>query len=305
MNLRRLRNGEPLAPRVLARLELELNPRLAPFRARRLERLNATSDRRVTGDAPVVVSLTTYGARFSTVHLTVEAIAQGTRRPRRVVLWLDDRRLLEAPTPGLQRLVERGLEIRMAERNDGPHTKYFPLLSDPDLAPGDVVVTADDDVLYPRWWLTRLEAAARRDPQAVHCYRAYRVRTRPDGTVAPYRTWRPALSTDARFDNFATGVSGVAYPPVMVEALRAAGTRFRECAPHADDVWLHAVAVGSGVRVQQLARQPRHFPVVPGSQATGLRNANVTADGNDPQIRATYSADALQRLGAARGVTAG
>ncbi|GIG38656.1 hypothetical protein [Cellulomonas phragmiteti] len=304
MNLRRLRSGDPVLPRALARLELELNPRLAPVRARRLHRLNQTSDRAVTGDAPVVVSLTTYGARFETVHLTVESIAQGRRRPRRLVLWLDDQRLLDAPTPGLQRLLARGLEIRMA-RNDGPHTKYFPLLSDPDLGAQDVVVTADDDVLYPRGWLAGLESAARRDPEVVHCYRAYRVRTRGDGTLAPYRTWRPSLSTEARFDNFATGVSGVAYPPRMIEVLRGAGTRFRECAPHADDVWLHAVAVESGVRVRQLTRQPRHFPVVPGSQASGLRNANVTGDGNDPQIAATYSADALQRLGAVDGVATG
>lgn len=302
MNLRRLRNGEPVLPRVLARVELELNPRVAPARARRLERLNETSDRPVTGDAPVVVSLTTYGARFSTVHLTIESIAQGRRRPRRLVLWLDDQRLLDAPTPGLQRLVARGLEIRMA-RNDGPHTKYVPLLSDADLGAQDVVVTADDDVLYPRGWLAALESAARRDPGSVHCYRAYRVRTRTDGTLAPYRTWRPCLSAEPRFDSFATGVSGVAYPPRMIEALRAAGTRFRECAPHADDVWLHAVAVETGVRVRQLARQPRHFPVLPGSQESGLRNANVTGDGNDPQIRATYSADALRRLGAVGGVT--
>ncbi|MEX5298612.1 hypothetical protein RCG67_07505 [Kocuria sp. CPCC 205292] len=40
----------------------------------------------VTDDAPVVVSLTSYGDRIRTVHWVVEAIGRGSVRPQRLIL---------------------------------------------------------------------------------------------------------------------------------------------------------------------------------------------------------------------------
>ncbi|GAA1761558.1 hypothetical protein GCM10009767_20720 [Kocuria aegyptia] len=79
----------------------------------------------VCGDAPVVVCLTSYGRRIRAVHLAVEAIARGSVRPQRLILWLADAEVVAHPPAPLARLVERGLEIRHAA-DWGPHKKYYP-----------------------------------------------------------------------------------------------------------------------------------------------------------------------------------
>ena len=66
--------------------------------------------------------------------------------------------------------MDRGLQIRCSDGSFGPHTKYWPLFRErvasardseiPDLASEDLltlrVATADDDIIYPEWWLERL-----------------------------------------------------------------------------------------------------------------------------------------------------
>ena len=101
--------------------------------------------RKVTGDCPVSVSLTTYSKRLQTVHTTIQSIVQGKVRPKRLILWLDgDPHKQVIPLP-LQRLAKRGLEI-IYVKNFGPHKKYFPYVcaySDEDVP----LVAADDDVI--------------------------------------------------------------------------------------------------------------------------------------------------------------
>jgi hypothetical protein len=160
---------------------------------------------------------------------------------------------------------------------------------------GHYLVTADDDVLYPRYWLDRLLRSARQNPHTVQCFRARTVALR-DGQLWPYRLWPPCKTKDPSVKNFATGVSGVAYPPRMVAALRNAGQQFLASAPTSDDVWLHRVAVESEIAIGQVHRRPRHFPVIPGSQSVSLMTDNVADGGNDRQIRATYTERALSLL---------
>ena len=288
---------EPLVDRLLRlriMAETFLNYPRGRLRARTLSARNRRSSSSVTGHAPLIVSLTSYGGRIDTVHLTIESLAGGSVRPRRLILWLDDAERFATLTPGLRRLQERGLEIRLTE-NLGPYTKFFPTLA--ELDDDDLLVTADDDLLYPATWLARLVEAQSTEPDLVHCYRARDIVVE-DGTLAPYARWRLSLSTTASFHRFATGVSGVIYPRTVIEALRAAGDAFRQTAPRADDIWLHVMSVTAGARIRQMSRSPRHFPLVPRSQKVTLYSSNLTQGANDPQIAATYPPEVIARIAA-------
>lgn len=258
-----------------------------------LSRRNLTSARPVTGEAPVCVSLTTYGKRLESVFITIESIGAGQVRPARLILWLDDAAAFTHPPEALQRLVSRGLEIKLTD-NLGPHTKYHPYVtgeSDGVLA----LVTADDDIIYPRSWLKGLMAGHRRHPEDVICYRAWVIGTE-NGTIAPYDSWRPCLSSQPNSRNFATGVSGVLYAPAMVEQIAAAGVSFMETCPAADDIWLHAIALRTGRKIRQLKTRPQHFPIIPGTQETGLAQSNFVGKRNDAQAAATYGAEDIALL---------
>lgn len=262
-------------------------------RLARLRRRNRTTAEPVTGTAPCVVSLTTFGGRTSDAAYAIESIAAGRVRPQRMILWLDEQATLRNLPAPLARLGRRGLEIRPAS-NYGPHKKYFPYVM-AEKEHSLPLVTADDDVLYPSWWLQRLIKTHKATPTKVSCYRANVVHVRGHA-LAPYDEWPRARDTVADITRFATGVSGVLYPPHMLRELARRGDAFRHTCPTADDIWLHWVALRTGTPVGQVSSRPRHFPLIPGSQATSLMADNVAAGANDAQIRALYTAEDISAL---------
>lgn len=241
-----------------------------------LRAINLFSQRPITGEAQVDVSLTSFGPRIqASVWKTIETIGRGVVRPRRVILWLD-----EAARPAaLQRLEKRGLEIRSCP-NYGPHKKYFPYVESESL---DVpLVTADDDVFYPRHWLATLLSI--RQPRVVVCHRA---RIRIDG---PYSSWPMCETTQASDRVFATGFGGVLYPPEVLMALRDRGAAFLDVCPLSDDFWLHFAAASSGCAVRQVTSTAAYWwPNLKWSN-TGLWGDNILGGGNDRIAEAARNA---------------
>jgi hypothetical protein len=232
-----------------------------------------------------IVSLTTYGRRLRTVHLTLESIATGSVLPSRIILWLDDSDVFRNVPRPLRRLEERGLEIKLSQ-NYGPHTKYYPFLESTDTFETPLV-TADDDVLYPKTWLSGLVSSFNGELSAISCYRAYVMRI-ADRTIAPYRSWGPCRSVEPNFLHFAAGSYGCIYPPPFLKELQAAGAEFRQLCPKADDVWLHVNAIRAGVKVKQITKRSPTYPLLPETQDHGLYLSNIGLGQNDIQIRNTY-----------------
>ncbi|MHA7662821.1 hypothetical protein [Mycolicibacterium sp. HS_4_1] len=196
-----------------------------------------------------------------------------------MILWLADEAAIEKPPRTLRRLMRRGLEIKHCGQF-GPHSKYFPYVMADE--PTRTLVTADDDVYYPRNWLSKLVAAHR--PGEVTAYRA---RIRSDTS---YSTWPMCTTSEPSDRVFATGVSGVAYPPELLSELRRRGDSFLAVCPHADDVWLHFAALASGVNVRQVSNTAANWWPQLGTAAIGLWPENVINHANDDVIGPTRRA---------------
>jgi hypothetical protein len=259
----------------------------AVVESRMLDRRERRTRGSMLGSAPVVVSLTTYGSRIDTVHLTIESIARGAVRPARMILWIDSIDALKALPPALERQRGRGLEILLAD-NYGPHTKYYPYVES-ETKFTVPLVTADDDIIYPSNWLAGILTAHRAHPHAIVGYWIRRIAFGADGRPAAYTSWPYASDTRAHAANVPLGVSGVLYPTRMLESLRERGTAFKAVAPSTDDLWLHAVAVRSSIEVRQIRDTPVHFLTVPGSQETSLAAVNVSGSGNDRVVAELYT----------------
>lgn len=268
---------------------------LTKLQLTRLRRHNQRSKASVIAPLGPVVSVTTYGARIHTVHLVLESIATGSVLPSRLILWVDTAEAFTNRSAGLERLVDRGLEIKLSD-NFGPHTKYYPYLLSTDTFESPLV-TADDDQLYTRWWLEGLVRAHEENPAMVNCYRAHLMGI-ANGAIAHYQKWRPCESTCPSFLHFATGVSGCIYPPSLLNRLKAAGSEFLQLCPKADDAWLHVNAVRAGMKTRQIWSRPLRFPFVPGTQGSGLYHTNVLLAQNDGQIGKTYTARDIAVLNA-------
>lgn len=256
---------------------------------------NRFSSSPAVGGAPVMVSMTTYGARFMSVHLALESIAQGAVRPARLVLWVDDETLRQNPTPHLRRLVRRGLEIRPCV-DYGPHKKYFPALSLMESAKDlDRLITTDDDILYRRRWLSQLLSTDAADAETVLCHRA-RVAQVDSSGMRPWAEWPLCRSTRESLLNLAIGDAGVSYPRVVLDALTTRGTDFVRFAPRADDIWLHSTSLMVGSPTRQVRARPYLPLMIPGSQKVALAKENISGGANDRQITETYSAEQVSEL---------
>ena len=265
-----------------------LGARLVRFRL-----INRFSKRRLLDPGGPHVSLTTHGLRLPEVYKTIESVGLGQCKPSRLILWVDDRGVFLDPPDSLKRLSDRGLEIKLSE-NFGPHTKYFPYVEGEE-AIEVPLVTADDDVIYPKTWLKELIRAHEADPQVIHCQRVRRMRLSVGGLL-PYQEWPFVTNTGPSHRNFITGVTGVIYPMAFLGHLKRAGRGFLDCCPDADDIWLTVNALRHGVMIAQVGGRPASYPKIPGSQKHGLLHRNVTLGGNDDQLRKTVDLRDIEKL---------
>ncbi len=238
---------------------------------------NRFSRRTIPTSGEVIVSLTTHGKRINKVHFTIESVARGYQQAP-IVLWLDEPDYRSEWPVAVQRLVSRGLQVKCSVHGTGVR-----------------VATVDDDMIYPEWFLQRLQFIGDLRNDAVVAYRAHRIELR-DGHMLPYVKWTAADTSEASFLHFATGVSGVLYPTSFIDYVVAQGDVFLETCKRADDVWLHVCALRSGHPVRQVYAQPRHFAVVPTTQAGALVVGNTFLGGNDEQIAKVYTDEDVARL---------
>jgi hypothetical protein len=131
----------------------------------------------------LVISLTSYPARFAHLHLVLRSLLAQSVRADRVILWLDAGH--EALLPRAAHLP--GLEVRICP-NWRSYKKIVPTLIE---APDAHIVTADDDIYYGPDWLERLVAHA---GAGVAAHRAHRV-TMAGDQPRSYDDWRRNIET--------------------------------------------------------------------------------------------------------------
>ncbi|THF57644.1 glycosyltransferase family 2 protein [Pseudothauera rhizosphaerae] len=228
----------------------------------------------------LVVSLTSYPKRFSSLHLTLRSLLTQSVRPDRVILWLAeaDRSALPAAVEALQ---QEGLEIRYCD-DLRSFKKIIPTLSS---FPEADIVTADDDLYYWSDWLKELVVAAERFPGKVVAHRLHKVACDGHG-IRSYREWPKNISDQTEDPrNFATGCLGVFYPAGCFHPDVLDRDAFMRLCPEADDVWLYWMVRRNGRF--EVHSGTRHGQVNwPGSQQVSLWKRNRHRHGNDAQIQA-------------------
>jgi hypothetical protein len=235
--------------------------------------------------APLIVSLTTIRPRLATTPLTIASILFGSLRPDRLILWLDETIAQRDLPPIYAKLPATGLEIQPCA-DIGPHTKgVYAFLTYPQA----IIVTADDDILYPRRWLADLVRSYQAAPTHIHTHRAHRMRKTADGRLRPFADW-DRLSPGYRgpgHDLFITGVNGALYPPNSMPAEVGNIAALRRLTPRNDDIWFTAMALLQGRPIEKVRSHSATYPTIHRSQRQTLWSSNIVE--NDAQLQATFS----------------
>lgn len=244
-------------------------------------------------DDEIIVSLTSFDQRIDNVYLAIESLFHQTVKADRIILWLS----LENFPGGeedlplmLRRQQSRGLDIRFVKDDIGPYKK---IIYSAQHYPQSLIITVDDDVLYPVDLIEKFYRAYLKTPDVIHCNRAHLVSFDKKGKVLPYKIWnKPTEATASGFAVFPTGNAGVLYFPGCFASEVNDQEKFMHLAPNADDIWLKAMSLKNGIKCQRVAdrRELRsRFLNIQGSSARSLKSMNKSnKGGNDQQLKAVF-----------------
>lgn len=225
----------------------------------------------------IIISLTSYPARINTVHITIKSLLNQTKKADKVILWLAFEQFPNKEKDLPEQLLElrdKGLTIDWCH-DIKSYKKLIPTLKK---YPEAIIVTADDDIIYPQNWLELLYKGYQEEPLSISCHRAFRIRSTAKG-ILPYKQWNKgkiiprkgaygiySIDTQTDFGNFYTSGSGAVYPPHLLYKDVFNEELFLKLAPTEDDIWYWAMAVQNDI--------PIH--VVRGN--LGLFEANIYAN---------------------------
>ena len=235
-------------------------------------------------EVPIVVSLTSYPARFSTLHLCLRSIFNQTLQADKVILYLDKSVSLQDIPKKVLDLQNKGLEIRPICENIKPHNKYFYAMQE---FPDAIIITIDDDALYPKDTIETLYKNFKKHPNSVSARRVHKTTHLLDETIAPYRLWdlEYKKETTPSLNLMATGVGGVLYPPHIFNTNSDYFKieNIQNYCLNADDVWLMFIENKEGIKVCWAPnKQPLPYPIISDNiNDFALSNENVENNRND------------------------
>ena len=141
---------------------------------------------------PIIVSLSTYGKRLQEVYLAIESMMHQTLKPNKIVLALSEEFKGSWKIPELvNRQTKRGLEILFCE-DVRSFTKLLPTLKK---YPQSIIVTIDDDIIYPIDFLEYLVKAYLNDPTHIYCYYGYTMSVDKSKLPDSYDVWIKNLAS--------------------------------------------------------------------------------------------------------------
>lgn len=240
------------------------------------------------GKAPIhkglIISLTSFPDRVSTVHKTVQSILDQTVLPEKIILWLAEEQFpnRKGSLPrALRKLEKKGLDIRFC-KDLKPHKKYYyTMLEYPDYT----IITIDDDVVYDPDLIEVLLDSYTKFPHAISGMRVHRI-TFSDGKINPYNSWNfldETLYNNPSMLAIATGAGGVLYPPgILSKEVFDEDLILKTCL-FGDDLWLKVNEVINGIPTV-LAGANRKLKYIDGTQESSLWLDNKSGGRNDRQL---------------------
>ncbi|MBP9837405.1 MAG: hypothetical protein KBC84_01695 [Proteobacteria bacterium] len=233
----------------------------------------------------IVVSLTSYQERMPYLHLCLESLLSQDMQPSRVVLWLAEGTVIDSSNRRLiSGQIKRGLEIRYCE-DLRSYKKFFFAFQE---FSNSLVVTADDDFMYPKNWLSSLIDSYQKCPEYLHCHRAHYIEKNSANEIMPYSSWdwlSPGIIGPSH-RLFVTTGAGAVFNPRLFSKEVFNREIFEKLCPTADDVWINAMLLMNGIKCQKVQKNTIHLPqIAEMHDEKRLSLVNVENGSNDLQIK--------------------
>lgn len=178
----------------------------------------------------IIISLTSYPDRFQSLLITLKSIFLQKRKADKIVLWLSKTQCQNTDLSKIYSLKKYGLEINLVENDYRQHKKYLYVF---EQYREEIVITIDDDVIYPPQMISKLYRKHIEFPNSVIASKVIFRGERFDDEVLDYNK----LSTPS-FRISAVGCGGVLYcPKLFNKEVLNINKAIKETT--SDDMWLY------------------------------------------------------------------
>ncbi|MBO4828839.1 MAG: glycosyltransferase [Fibrobacter sp.] len=240
-------------------------------------------------DKSIIVSLTSYPARFKTLDICIKSLLNQKLPASKIILYLSKDIQIDSLPKSLLKLQRYGLEIRNNCEDLKPHKKYFYAIQE---FKDSIVVTADDDVIYPKDWLDSLYKSYLQHPNCISARRVHRITRDVNNKAVSYQHWELECKSilQPSMNLVAIGVGGVLYPPHIFDSSIQYfnETDITEICLNADDIWLKYLEAIQGTPVVWVPNKQCHPITIFDNQIkeSALFKTNLKENQNDQYIQA-------------------
>lgn len=230
----------------------------------------------------IIVSLTSYPARIQNLWMVIKTLLnQKGIDNYKVILWLSEIQFpkgIDSLPKSLMQLIAKGLDVRFVSDDLKSHKKYYYAFKE---YPNNIVITVDDDVLYPSRLIKTLFDVHKRYSNCVICNRGIKI-----DKIKSYSKWENVDQFLIPQNNILpTGIGGVLYPPHCYNKCIFDVKAIKATCINGDDLWLNFMCRLNDTKVVHTGAK-FGFITVLSSQKIALSIENVNHDKNDIQIDA-------------------
>jgi len=190
----------------------------------------------------VILSLTSTFERSNLLFYGIQSILKQSFKPNLILVNLSKNSYLS--DSGFSTLPEwlnkADLKINFVN-NIGSYRKLIPALEYADK--DDIIVTADDDILYDVNWLKNLVGGASSEPDSIVCCKARIMEKNIFDNWQNYSNWDLINERIKGFDILPIGAGGVVYRKRLLDLRFLKDHTFLEIAPTIDDLWFRMASL--------------------------------------------------------------
>lgn len=241
-----------------------------------------------------VISLTSIPSRIHKVHIVIESLLTQSYKPASLVLWLSEYnregiKVLDRDNLPLilKRQMKRGLDVYFCD----DIRSYRKLLPSIERFPESHIVTADDDIIYPKDWLEKLVKVHSSNPNFIICYRGVEITLNKERTaLKPYLEWPEYTQKNEPSSYlFPQGGEGTIYPKGAFNKELFNQSVFLNVCLTADDVWFKSMSLFNDIKCVKITEKHQDFLRVRDSQGDNtLHFVNNIQGQNDVQINEVF-----------------
>lgn len=203
----------------------------------------------------LTVNLTTTHSRLHLCSATVWSLMNQSLKPDFIVLWvsrdsyLSDEGIKQTPDIVQKFNTINNIIVVNYVSNTGPYRKIIPALRKGNHS--DIMVYADDDVIYGYDWLkTLVDCFNRYDRKCVVASRVRIIDKNIFGSTKSYSSFDISTSEEKYNERFIiTGVGGAILTKDLIDSQYLNDDSFIVVAPKTDDIWISKIIELSGTSV--------------------------------------------------------